>query len=48
VPYKSLSIVQGIPITGKLFSLKKIFAPVKDPSPPKIMSPSILLLTRFL
>ena len=42
MPYKSLSIVHGIPIIGKLFSLKKTLAPVRDPSPPNTISPSIL------
>ena len=38
----SLSMVHGIPITLKLNSSTKIFAPVSDPSPPKTINPSIL------
>ena len=43
VPKISLSIVPGIPITGKLYSLLKTTPPVKDPSPPITTRPSMLL-----
>ena len=43
VPKISLSIVPGIPITGKLYSLLKTTPPVKDPSPPITTKPSMLL-----
>ena len=42
VPKISLSIVAGIPITGKLNSELKINPPVNVPSPPITISPSIL------
>ena len=43
VPKISLSIVPGIPITGKLYSLLKTTPPVKDPSPPITPRPAMLL-----
>ncbi len=41
VPKRSLSIVPGRPIIGKLNSLAKIRAPVSDPSPPITTKASI-------
>ena len=38
VPYKSLSIVPGSPIHVTLYSSAKIRAPVREPSPPIIIS----------
>ena len=43
VPKRSLSIVPGIPITGKLNSSENFRPPVKEPSPPITTKPSISL-----
>ena len=40
VPKISLSMVPGIPMTGKLYSSLKISAPVKVPSPPMVTKAS--------
>ena len=48
VPKISLSIVAGIPITGKLNSLLNINPPVNVPSPPITIKPSILFSFKYL
>ena len=48
MPCKSLSIVPGIPTTGKLNSCCSFKAPVNDPSPPITINPSISLSFKFL
>ena len=47
VPEISLSIVDGTPITGKLYSSLKIFAPLKEPFPPRTIKASIFLDFKF-
>ena len=47
VPKISLSIVPGIPIIGKLYSLLKIMPPVKVPSPPISTKASMFFLTKW-
>ena len=44
----SLSIVAGIPITGKLFSSLNINPPVNVPSPPITIRPSISFFFKLL
>ena len=48
VPEISLSIVPGIPITGKLNSFWNILAPLKEPSPPITTRDSILFFVKLL